>query len=165
MRLLKTLLLIGIFCAFGQTASAQDYQSAVGVRFGYPFSVSYKTFVSEKNAIEAYVGFRGYSGIANWISINGAYQIHNDISSVDGLQWYYGGGAGVQFWSYDFDDSGSTTFSISGYLGLQYTFADAPVSLTVDWVPTVFLGSSRYNSFNTFGGGYGALTARYILKR
>ncbi len=110
------------------------------------------------------MGFRGY-GTYNWITINGAYQIHNDIESVDGLQWYYGGGAGVQFWSYDLREGGSTTFSLAGYLGLQYTFVDAPVSLTLDWVPTVFLGQNYGVGINTFGAGYGALGARYTPGR
>ena len=151
-------------CAFGHTATAQDFTSAVGLRFGYPLSVSYKMFLNETNAVEAYAGLRGY-GSFRWISLNGAYQIHNDIESVDGLQWYYGGGAGVQFWTYDFLEESSTTFSLSGYAGLQYTFADAPVSLTVDWVPTVFLGNNFGIGFNTFGFGYGALAARYTLGR
>lgn len=164
MRYFKLLLFTLACCAFTQSATAQDYGSAVGLRFGYPLSVSYKTFISESSAVEGYVGFRGY-GSFNWISINGAYQIHNDIESVEGLQYYYGGGAGVQFWSYDFIEEGSTTFSISGYLGLQYTFADAPVSLTVDWVPTFFLGDNFGAGFNSFGAGYGALAARYTLGR
>ena len=164
MRILKTLLLVLTLCAFGQTAAAQDYKSAVGLRFGYPLSLSYKTFLNETSALEGYVGFRGY-GSFRWISLNGAYQIHKDIDSVDGLQWYYGGGAGVQFWSYDFIEESSTTFSVSGYLGLQYTFVDAPVSLTVDWVPTFFLGDNFGAGFNSFGAGYGALAARYTLGR
>lgn len=165
MRHLKLFSLFLLFGTFSQSAAAQDYTSAIGVRFGYPLSVSYKTFISETSAIEAYVGYRGYGGGTKWISINGAYQLHNDIDAVEGLQWYYGGGAGAQFWSYDFVEGGSTTFSVSGYLGVQYTFTDAPVSLTLDWVPTVFLGSSRYGAFNSFGGGYGALAARYTLGR
>ncbi len=160
-------LIFVIVTFFSLSAFAQDFKSAVGVRLGYPFSVSYKTFISETNALEAYVGFRGYSGVANWISINAAYQIHSDldIADLDGLQWYYGFGAGAQFWSYNFDASGSTTFSLSGYLGLQYTLADTPVSITVDWVPTFFIGDSSYGAFNSFGGGYGALAVRYVLGR
>lgn len=161
----KHLLFAVALLAFGHSATAQDYTSAIGVRFGYPLSVSYKTFLNPTNAVEVYAGYRGFGGVANWFSINGAYQVHSDISDLEGLQWYYGGGAGAQFWSYDFDDGGSTTFSISGYLGLQYTFVDAPVSLTLDWVPTIFLGNSLYGGFNTFGGGYGALGARYTLGR
>jgi hypothetical protein len=49
---------------------AQDYKSAVGVRLGYPLAISYKTFISESSAIEAYVDYRGYS-FYNYISVNG----------------------------------------------------------------------------------------------
>jgi hypothetical protein len=104
--LLRLIALTLCLCFANQTeAVAQDYKSAVGLRLGSPLAVSYKTFISESSAIEGYVGYRGFSGFS-WITINGAYQIHNDISSVDGLQWYYGGGAGVQLWNSDFFDGG-----------------------------------------------------------
>ncbi|MBB4080272.1 hypothetical protein GGR28_002902 [Lewinella aquimaris] len=165
MNKIKYFFILAAFWGFSVQLAAQNFNSAIGVRFGYPFSISYKTFISESHALEGYVGFRGYSGVANWISINGAYQIHSDIDAIDGLEWYYGAGAGAQFWSYDFAESGSTTFSVSGYLGLQYTFEEAPVSVSIDWVPTFFIGDSRYGAFNSFGGGYGALAARYTLGR
>jgi hypothetical protein len=163
MHLHKTFLLALALFGFGLNLGAQDFTSAVGLRFGYPLSVSYKTFINSTSALEGYVGFRGY-GSFNWVSLNGAYQIHNDISEVEGLQWYYGGGAGIQFWNYDFEDNGSITVSVSGYLGAQYTFPDTPVTFSVDWVPTIFLGEN-FGGVNTFGGGYGALAARYVLGR
>lgn len=165
MRIFKLVFLAVCLFAFGQSATAQNYSSAIGLRLGYPLSLSYKTFISETNAIEGYVGFRGFSNY-NWISLNGAYQIHNEIG-VDGLEWYYGAGAGVQFWSFDFDADGITTFSVSGYLGLQYTFEDIPVSISADWVPTYFVGSDIGFGIGVrgFGGGYGALAARYTLGR
>ncbi|WP_116127877.1 hypothetical protein [Lewinella sp. IMCC34183] len=154
-----------IFFILGSlAAAAQEYSSAAGLRLGYPLSLSYKTFVSETAAIEAYAGFRGYSG-ASWISINAAYQIHADISDVEGLQYYYGGGVGAQFWTFDFVESSNTTFSLAGYVGLQYTFPDTPISVSLDWVPTYFIGSSNYYSYSSFGGGYGGLGVRYVLGR
>lgn len=142
---------------------AQDYKSAAGLRLGFPWAASYKTFISETNAVEVYLGYRGRS-FFNSVSINGAYQIHKDIASVDGLQWYFGGGAGVQFWSYDFLDESSTLFTASGYLGLQYTFPDTPISVTADWVPTFIFGDGLGGFGSTgFGGGVGGLGVRYVL--
>ena len=164
MHTLRTLLLGLIFFLAGHAATAQDFGSAIGLRFGYPLSVSYKNFLDQSSAVEVYAGLRGW-GNYRWFSINGAYQVHNDITEVYGLQWYYGGGLGVQFWSYDFVEESSTTLSLSGYLGLQYTFADTPVTFSLDWVPTVFIGKTLGNGFNRFGAGYGALAARYILFR
>lgn len=139
---------------------AQDYNTAVGLRFGFPLSVSYKKFINDKAAIEGVAGFRSFSGYS-WFNIGGYYQIHNDLPSVNGLKWYYGAGANVYFWSYDSNivGDGSTSFGISGVLGLDYKFADIPLNMSVDWIPTFFL-----NGFgNGFNGGYGALSARYIL--
>lgn len=144
----------------GSSLCAQPFEKALGVRLGYPVSVSYKQFVSEKNAFEVYAGFRGYAE-SQGLSLNGAYLVHNDISGLKGLQFYFGGGAGVHFWSYDRYDRGNTTSSISGYLGLQYVFADLPISLTADWIPTYYLGEHRNGRFRNFGSDVGGLGIRY----
>ncbi|MBC6994992.1 hypothetical protein QWY85_01125 [Neolewinella lacunae] len=160
--LFRTIALTLCLCfIFQSEAVAQDYKSAVGLRLGYPWAASYKTFISESNAIEVYASYRGFTGWS-WIGLNGAYQIHNDLGSTEGLQWYYGGGAGIQFWSAGDVDLSGTFFNISGYLGLQYTFADTPISLTADWVPTFFIGDG-FGGFGGFGGGYGNLGVRYVL--
>ena len=141
-------------------SQAQDYKSAIGLRFGSPSSISYKTFISEKAAFEGVVGFRSYSAYS-WVNIGAYYQVHNEISSVSGLKWYYGAGANLYFWSYDtgFAGDGSTSIGISGVLGLDYKFDEIPLNLSVDWIPTFFVNG--YGS--GFGGGYGALAARYTL--
>ena len=81
--------------------------------------------------------------------MNGAYQVHNNLEGLDGLQWYYGAGAGVYFWNYDQgfagDNTTSTTFSLQGYLGLDFTLKEAPINFTLDWVPTVF-----FNGYSGF---------------
>lgn len=147
---------------FALASNAQDYKSAIGLRLGSPLSVSYKTFISEKGAFEGVVGFRGYTGYS-WINIGAYYQHHNPIGSVPGLSWYYGAGANVYFWSWDNsfvgDNSTSTTFGISGVLGLDYKFADIPLNLSADWIPTFFINGYG----NGFSGGYGALAARYTF--
>jgi opacity protein-like surface antigen len=160
----KILIILIAAFAFGTSAQAQDFKSAVGLRLGYPLSISYKTFMDEKSAIEGYVGFRAFSGVGSYFTISGAYQIHNDFPDVNNLQWYYGAGASVNFWSFKstfLEDFSSTSFGVQGYLGLSYTLEDTPLNLSVDWIPTIFLGG--YSS--GFGGGYGSLAARYILNR
>ncbi len=141
-----------------------SYKSAVGARFGSPYiSASYKTFLNEKNAMEAYASFRAFSGYS-WISVSGAYQIHKPLQDVvEGLQWYYGAGASAYFWTFDtgfLGNTSSTSFGINGYIGLDYKFPNQPVAITVDWVPTLFL-----NGFGRgLGSGYGGVGVRYILK-
>ncbi len=163
----KCLFLIPIlafmFC-FTNTAEAQNYQTALGARLGYPLAASIKHFLNENGAIEAYVGARFYSSY-RWTIISAGYQHHKPINGVDGLQWYVGGGASVFFWGFKDSFLGSneynnTTFGVQGYLGLDYAFADVPINLSLDWVPTYF-----FNGYGSgFGGGYGSLAVRYILK-
>jgi len=151
--------LVFLFGSFGMS-QAQDYNSAVGLRFGYPLSVTYKTFLNESTAIEGYAGFRSFLGYTEF-RVNAAYLIHNEIENVDRLKWYYGAGPGLAFYSFDtgfLGDDGGVGITISGYVGLEYTLDGAPVSFSVDWVPTFVIGG-----ISGFGAGYGALSARYVL--
>lgn len=142
----------------------QAFDSAVGLRLGYPNSISYKKFFNETAAGEAFIGYRSYFS-ASWLSLNAAYQIHDDlnIEGVEGLQWYYGGGAGLNRFSSDFG-GGSTFFNISGYIGLSYIFENIPLNLSLDWAPTIFIGND-IGGVSGFDGEYGALSARYILNQ
>ena len=135
-------------------SQAQDYNASAGLRLGYPWAVSYKKFVSSSSAFEAFAGFRGYSGFNNVLNIGLLYQIHKDIDSVDRLKWYYGFGGNLSL------GGGYSSIGISGNIGLDYSFSDAPVNISLDWVPTFILGKASYNGF---GGDFGGLTARYIL--
>lgn len=160
---MRNLLLLTLFTFSALFASAQQFDSAVGLRLGYPTSISYKKFFSEDTAGEVFASYRGYLG-GSWLSINAAYHKHQDLEfeDIDGLQWYYGAGAGLNRRNYEFS-GGATFFNISGYIGLSYVFEDIPLNLSVDWVPSIFFGGRGIGSIGGFGGGYGALTARYIL--
>ena len=166
----KSIFILTLLCGLiliTNSVQAQDYNTAIGLRLGYPFSASIKHFIGGKNhALEGYVGYRGW-GFGNGISVNGAYQIHNEIADVSGLQWYYGGGAGVYFWSYDDGFFGGETYSstsvaLQGYLGLEYTIGSAPVAISLDWIPSIFF----LNGYTSgFGAGYGGLAVRYTLSK
>lgn len=163
------LFVLTLFCcglAFS-SLQAQDYQKAIGLRLGYPASISYKMFLnSSNNALEVFLNYRSQNVFTYGYTRIGAgagYQVHNDISSVDGLQWYYGGGASVYFFNYDnefFDDEANLSLGIQGYLGLDYKFEGAPVNLSLDWVPTFFIGGYG----NGFGADNGALAVRYTFE-
>lgn len=158
-------LFLALFLSCFSKADAQTYKSAIGVRAGYPWAASFKTFISDKSAIELYAAARGY-GFAGyrygWISINGAYLVHFPIEGVENLQWYAGAGAGLQFWHFDnnFPDPGSNqSVSIQGYIGLDYKFEEVPINITLDWVPNIFLNG--YSS--GFYARYANLGVRYVL--
>ena len=83
---------------------------------------------------------------------------------MEGLKWYVGGGATAYLWTYSndifFEGSDTFTFGVQGYVGLDYAFEDTSLNLSLDWVPTIFLGDGYVSGF---GASYGALSIRYIL--
>jgi hypothetical protein len=165
MRITKIITIVALFVGFAVTAQAQDYNSAIGLRLGYPVSVSYKNFLGGgSNAIEVFAGFRSYAGYG-WFNIGGLYQVHKPIGGAEGLSWYFGGGASAFFWNYDsgfvFGDEDDSSFSLGllGNLGLDYKFSGAPINISLDWVPTFFVNGYG----NGFGAGYGGLAVRYTL--
>lgn len=148
---------------------SQNYQKAIGLRLGYPVSASFKMFLNDsENALEAFVSYRSEKVFDygwSWVGLGAGYQVHNDIASVDNLQWYYGGGASLYFWSFDdgfadFNDQANLTFGLLGFLGLDYKFPNAPVNVSLDWVPTFFLNGYG----NGFGADNGALAVRYTFE-
>ena len=159
----KITLLSILFVLSVGIASAQDYHSAIGLRLGYPLSISYKTFIKGSNALELTVGYRSWPGY-NRFNIGGYYEHHTAIESAKGLMWYYGAGANIYFWSFDNGfrngaDYSSTSVGLSGVLGLDYKFTDAPINLSLDWIPTFFLNGYG----DSFGAGYGGLAVRYTI--
>lgn len=159
-KILLSLLVVAAVAIAG-SVQAQSYSSAIGARFGVPFAASYKFFVTEPGAIEIFAGFRGYGAGYSWLSANAAYEHHFPIGGVTNLSWYVGGGAGIQFWTWkNAALDGNTSISIFGALGLDYKFEEIPLNLSIDWMPTFFVNGY----LNGFGGGYGSLSARYVLK-
>jgi len=152
-----------VMLLFAGISQAQDYKSAIGGKLGYGLIASYKTFLNESTAIDVFGGIR-WGGIAA-----GAYYLkHKPISSVERLQWYWGFGGSFTTWDYGYANYDSYyELGISGVLGLDYSFDDLPLNLSVDWAPTVVVADS-YDypiSLGRFRGGYGAFTVRYILNR
>lgn len=165
MKVKKLILTLTVIFSVLYSASAQStYKSAIGLRLGWPVSVSFKQFISDPGAIEAFAGYRGYTSYG-WAVVGATYQHHFPIGSIEGFTWYIGGGAAFYFWNYDFDNTFATTsFGILGVGGVDYKFANIPLNLSADIMPAFFIGSNYYGSFNRFQGGLGALSARYTFK-
>ena len=157
-----TLIIIASICFTG-VLQAQLYDSVAGLRLGAPLSISYKKIINEDKAIEGYFGTRGKNDY-RFINISGAYQIIEpiDLWGIEELYYYYGAGASIYFWS--FKEAGpnqTVTPGIQGYLGLEYTFSDRPINITLDWVPTIFISGH----LSGLRAGYLSLGVRYVLQR
>lgn len=156
----KVLFMFCFLMAVSFVGNAQDYKSAIGGKLGYGLVASYKKFLSEKAGIDIFGGIHWGGSIMGGVN----YSIHKDIKSVEDLRWYYGAGANFFSWA-----AGSYTWAevgVSGNIGLEYTFKDIPLNLSVDYVPTfIVYDTDDFDNVRRFRSGYGALTARYILSR
>jgi hypothetical protein len=161
-------LAILVFLAPIRSQAQSEYKTAVGGRIGIPIAASIKHFIFESGAIEGYAGFRAagtyYRGVN--ITIGAMYQHHFPIGSVDGLQWYIGGGGLVQFYTYDdgfvnTNDYSSTGIALNAVGGVDYKFKGIPLNVSADWMPTFFLNKTYYSNF---GAGYGGVAARYTFR-
>lgn len=116
-----------LLLAFVNTASAQDYKFAVGVRLSNSTptlnnSVSAKYFVTQQTAIEGLVSFGSRFGIG------GLMEIHRPFKP-EGFGWFYGAGAYVGF------QDKNTYLGPTGIIGLDYKFPAIPLNLSLDWKP------------------------------
>lgn len=118
-------------------AQAQDYQNAIGGRFGSANGVSFKTGLNDKAMLELIGNFRSTKG-SSWFNLTGLYEVYNPVNGAPGLNWYYGAGATIG--SYKVKGfEGDVYLSANGVLGLDYKFKDAPINLSLDWVPALQL--------------------------
>lgn len=142
-------------------ASAQsmgsDYKTALGVKL-CPGAVTVKHFTGKGKAIEG-LGYISSDGFR----ITGLYELHFPLGSVDGLQWYVGGGAHLGIWSDSWKNKyptrdGGVALGVDGVLGLDYKIQGAPLNLSFDWQP-----SFNVIGYNYFEGGWGGLAVRYTF--
>jgi len=154
-------LLVSAFALVALTTSAQQ---AIGLRFGggnlNGAEVSYQMPMGDVNRLQLDLGINGDDDYFS-LGVTGTYQWTWGIADVEGLAWYAGPGATVGFWAWDngvADDSGAN-IGIGGIVGIEYTFAGAPIQLSLDTRPMFnLLGSDDYN------GNWGAaLAVRYVF--
>jgi hypothetical protein len=146
------------FLLFISTAQAQrkstnssSYTTALGVKVWDGGGISFKHFLTDKNAVEL-IGYFWNRGAR----ITGLYEIHGPISNASGLQWYIGPGAHIGF--YNTKNGDGSFIGIDGVLGLDYKFNSAPINISIDWQPSFEFGDNR-----GFYGGWGGLGIRYTF--
>ena len=153
------LMLIGL--AF--STQAQDIsKNALGLRLGdndgFGGEISYQRGLSNNNRLEFDLGWRNSNNI-DALKLAGLYQWVWEIDN--GFNWYAGVGAGFGSWNYNYNDTknnGSFLFA-AGDIGIEYTFKEAPIQLSIDLRPELYFNSNDYREDN-FGPDL-ALGIRY----
>jgi hypothetical protein len=137
-KLIFTLIAVaGLFTMNLSDANAQSYNNAIGGRFGSANGVSFKTALNKGAMLELIGNFRSNHG-ATYANLTGLYEVYKPISGAQGLNWYYGAGATIGSYKVKGYD-GDVYLSANGVLGLDYKFKDAPINLSIDWVPALQL--------------------------
>ncbi len=146
-----------IFCSltvviafFTKQANAQDYKTALGVKFGgYENGFSIKYFPQNNVALEGVLGFRDGGVVAT-----GLYEIHQEAFGVPELKFYFGAGAHIGAIGngvyHTFDGSNQTyheshvLFGIDGVLGLEYIIPKSPIAISLDLNPRAELATGPF---------------------
>ncbi len=145
---------------FINDTAAQDYLTGLGLRGGLSNGITVKHFINERDAVEGILTTR-WQGF----KITGMLERHMVAFDTDGLFFFYGAGAHIGFWSgYDdhpwFDNTDThSVLGIDGVIGLEYVFAEIPVSLGLDWKPEFNL-----IGYTGFAADEFALSVRYLFR-
>jgi hypothetical protein len=130
-------LVIALIALTANTASAQDYKTALGVRLSSAApminnSISLKHFINEKTAIEGYFSF------GDPLAIGANIEFHKPLSA-SGLKYFYGGGGYIGFVKTTNVNTQKTSTSpnlgAQGVIGLDYKFTNIPLNISLDWKP------------------------------
>lgn len=149
-----SIITIAILFAFKGFSQKNNYDASVGLRAGYAFAPTYKVFTSDKLAFEGIAFFH-----STGLSVQALAQVHNDIKNADGLKWYYGAGANVNFYNKS-NYNGVVGLGIVGAIGLDYKIKNIPLNLSIDYLPNFSFTSNIGFVGNTWGG----IAVRYVLK-
>ena len=150
-----------------KSSSSYPYATAVGARLTSGIGATYKMGIGDDGKYaEFFAVINPVYYIGTDMYFTGLLEFHNDITldEFDDVRWYFGGGARVGLESYE---SLHTSFHFGpvGIIGIEYTFENIPLNISLDVVPyfRIALGDTQY--FNGFGlrGSTGGISARYIF--
>jgi hypothetical protein len=154
----KSFILIILILVLSLSLNAQDYKTCVGLRAGIPYGLTIKHFMSETNAVEGILA-------SNWggFVATALYEKERWTGHYPALNWYWGFGAHVGFWDEGANRYVNSTYTgsvigVDGVLGIEYTFDEIPLNLSLDVLPSVnLIGSTGWGGIN------GALSIRYVF--
>jgi len=137
----RILFVLGLAAVLSLSASAQQYNKAIGLRGGLYNGITYKQALSSSSYLEGIASFR-WGGFM----VTGLYEIVKPLdANTPALDWYYGFGAHVGFYDdtrngpWDEGDFDGPMIGADGIIGIEYTFREVPINLSLDWKPAINL--------------------------
>lgn len=161
---MKKIVFMTMGLLFLVSAAALSQNKALGLRLGggngVGAEISFQT-PFYNNRAELDLGF-GSSSNWNWWKLTGLYQWVMPID--DGFYWYLGLGPALGSWDYkgkypELDDNdGGMSLGLALNAGVEYTFSEVPIQLSIDTRPE--LGLINNGNDGWFGLGLGI---RYVF--
>jgi hypothetical protein len=147
---LYSLFILFSFLLISKQSNAQDYKTAVGLKFGgYENGISLKYFTLSNVALEGIVGFRDHG-----LVITGLYEMNQVAFGVPALKFYYGAGAhigAVGSGVYQRFEGTNETYNksqillgVDGAIGLEYVIPQSPIAISLDLNPRIELASGPF---------------------
>jgi hypothetical protein len=154
----KIFILSALVMMMSLNLNGQDFKTSLGLRAGLPYGLTIKHFFSKTDALEGILASRWQGFI-----ITGLYENEYWTGQYPGLNWFWGAGAHVGFWDAGNNPNLNSTYygsviGLDGILGLEYTFDEVPINLSLDLLPSLNLIGAR-----GWGGINGALSIRYVF--
>lgn len=152
--------ILGAILILSLTNAQRNYQTSTGLRIGSSNGITFKHFLNERDALEGILATR-WRGVI----VFGLYERHQTAFRIWELNFYYGAGAHLGFWSEYmhhpwFDETGSHgVVGIDGILGLEYTVPTIPFNISMDWKPAFNIASYTGLWLDVVG-----LSIRYNIK-
>lgn len=143
---MKKLILAIVFCIFAVTTFAQN--NALGLRVGAGTELQYERFLNSGNVLKVNAGLFDFDG--NFFGT----VVHNwEVLNFGGSNnWFLQLGVGGSVGIWDAGDSSKLNLGVSGNVACGYRFDRAPISLAIDYRPTVlFLNDAWGDGFGNWG--------------
>jgi hypothetical protein len=154
----RTFLLLLAVAVLSFATYGQDYRTSLGLRAGLPYGLTVKHFLSKTNALEGILA-SSWGGFV----VTGLYENEHWTGQYPGLNWFWGFGAHAGFWDAGMNPNVDDTYTgsiigVDAIVGLEYTFDEIPLNLSLDLLPTFNL-----IGYTGWGGINGAISIRYVF--
>ena len=146
---MKKLILAAIFCLFAATSFAQN--NALGLRIGSGAELQYEHTLGSGNVLKANAGLFDFDGsffgtvVYNWEVCN-----WSDWTPNAG-DWFLQAGVGGALGIYNNGENSSFNVGVAGDVAFGIHFSGAPITLALDYRPTLFLLN------DSLGSGFGSV--------
>lgn len=138
-----------MFAALAFTLAANAQPKAIGLRAGNGAEISYQHYLGGANFVEADLGF-----MSDGFRATGLYDFH--LGSSGNFNFYAGPGASLGFANWvDGEGNARTSFqlAIAGQVGAEFVIPGAPINISLDWRPAVYLTGHSWFGWDGFALG------------